>query len=541
VTHSPEPGGLAASHKPGPNPAAEAGAALATIAALRIGLATFGSCRTLKLFNPRFAELLGMPDGLLHHGLAFVDLLRQLGHRDEFRSTDGENFLAAQLAMDRSRASCQRQRRTNGQVIDIASDPLPTGGWTVTLTEITAQAEAEADSHRRVMQAEDEISRRAIEMDMMLANLRHGIILFGADRRVIAANTFASQLLDFPPGMLSPGRSLAELVTYLVEHGDLAEDPDGREFARSRLAADRSKPDVYRRRVRGDRVLEIRSYPAQDGAFVVSYSDVTEAQAAEAELLRAKSAAEAANQAKSRFLATMSHELRTPLNAVIGFSDAIQREAGGNPDPDQIGDFAREINDAGRHLLTLINNILDVARIDAGRFDLSADRIDLHRLVQTCIRQNDSAARAAEVALSADIPPEMPVLVADERRLQQVMNHLLSNAIKFTEAGGSVNIGAEMDGNGNCLLHIADTGIGIPEADIERVFEPFIQVDGSLSRRFQGAGLGLYVSRALVEAQGGRLRLRSEVGVGTTAEVRLPVQRPVGAGIDHDESLREPT
>ena len=138
--------------------------------------------------------------------------------------------------------------------------------------------------------------------------------------------------------------------------------------------------------------------PLRAVATLLTFTDVTEAQAGEIELRRAKEAAEASNQAKSRFLATMSHELRTPLNAVIGFSDALLRE-GGKPDPDRVEEFAHAINEAGRQLLALINNILDVARIDAGRFDLAADRIDLLRLLQTCARQVDPAAPAAEITL----------------------------------------------------------------------------------------------------------------------------------------------
>ena len=150
----------------------------------------------------------------------------------------------------------------------------------------------------------------------------------------------------------------------------------------SRIAAGGARPS--------DECLRSRSDPARDGGFVITYTDVTEAEAAEAELRRAKVAAEASNQAKSRFLATMSHELRTPLNVVIGFSESLLREVRRRPDPDRVAEFAQEINDAGRQLLSLINNILDVSRIDAGRFDLSADRVDL---AACCRRASDSSIR----------------------------------------------------------------------------------------------------------------------------------------------------
>jgi len=280
---------------------------------------------------------------------------------------------------------------------------------------------------------------------------------------------------------------------------------------------------------RAGRVVDFRSDPTPDGGWVSTFTDVTEARAAQDELRRAKEAAEAANQAKSRFLATMSHELRTPLNAVIGFSDALLNEAA-NPSHAQVAEFAAQINDAGRQLLGLINIILDVARIEAGRFDFASDLVDIARLLRSCVRQAETAAHAAEINLTIEGADGLPPCRADERRLQQALNHLVSNAVKFTEAGGTVLLGAACEADGRLLLFVRDSGIGIRDEDLERVFEPFTQLDSSLARRFQGAGLGLYVARALVAAHGGELVLRSTPGSGTTAEIRLPAGRIVAAG-----------
>jgi signal transduction histidine kinase len=256
-------------------------------------------------------------------------------------------------------------------------------------------------------------------------------------------------------------------------------------------------------------------------------------------LRRAKDTAEASNQAKSRFLATMSHELRTPLHAVIGFSDALLREAA-NPSGDRIAEFAQQINDSGRQLLGLINIILDVARIESGRFDLASDKVDVGRLVRLCARQSDAAAHAAEITLATEVSDDLPQIRADERRLQQVLNHLLSNAVKFTDAGGTVSVGASLGADGRLALFVRDTGIGIPEADLDRVFEPFIQLDSSLARRFQGAGLGLYVSRAFVTGHGGELVLRSAPGQGTTAEIRLPADRMIASDQSPGKVVKAP-
>jgi len=221
----------------------------------------------------------------------------------------------------------------------------------------------------------------------------------------------------------------------------------------------------------------------------------------------------------------MSHELRTPLNAVIGYSDALVQEAAGAGG--RIGEYAGAVNEAGRRLLGLIDTLLDVARLETGRFDLADDAVDIGRLILSTLRQFETAAAGAEIVLTSILPtaPDaLPLVLADRRRLGQVLHQLLSNALKFTPAGGVVTVAAHRAAE-ELVLSIADTGIGIAETDLVRVFDPFTQVDATLARRFPGAGLGLYLARALVESHGGVLRLASRQGHGTTAEVRLPRHR----------------
>ena len=402
-------------------------------------------------------------------------------------------------------------------MVDVRTSPLPDGGYISVVTDITQLTEAEA-----------EVSRRADELAVMLSCIRHGVELWGPDHRLLASNAITAELLRFPPGMLAPGMTEDEVLRIMLARGHFGEGEPARARARTLAELDRSKPYLRQVATPHGRILDVRSDPTPAGGWVTTYTDVTEAQAAQDELRRAKEAAEAANQAKSRFLATMSHELRTPLNAVIGFSDALLHEAA-NPTSGRVAEFAQQINEAGRNLLGLINIILDVARIETGRFDLASDTVDVARLVRACVRQSEAAAHAAEIVLTTDLPDDLPLIVADERRLQQVLNHLLSNAVKFTEAGGMVTVGAGVEPDGTLVIFVCDTGIGIAEADLDRVFEPFTQLDSSLARRFQGAGLGLYVSRALVAGHGGELVLRSTHGEGTAAEIRLPANRLVGA------------
>jgi signal transduction histidine kinase len=331
---------------------------------------------------------------------------------------------------------------------------------------------------------------------------------------------------------LSRGRSHGEILADLGASGAFGNAEETALRLRELRERDRTRHHLHRRSNRSGRLLEVNSDPVAGGGFVVTYTDVTEYRQAEEGLRRGREAAEAASNAKSRFLATMSHELRTPLNAVIGYSEALAREANDGVDRERIGEFTRRaaefattINKAGQELLTLINNILDVARIESGRFDLTSDRIELPNLVEACVRQETAAARAAEVTIYSSIPRDLPVLRGDERRLRQVLSHLIANAVKFTEAGGSVRIDASLLREGDLLLSISDTGIGIPEADLDRVFEPFFQVDSGLSRRAAGTGLGLYFCRSLITAHGGALTLASRPGQGTTVTLRLPRSR----------------
>ena len=230
--------------------------------------------------------------------------------------------------------------------------------------------------------------------------------------------------------------------------------------------------------------------------------------------------------AQSRFLATMSHELRTPLNVVIGFSEAMMRDAGGALTREQSVEYAASINEAGRQLLTLVDVILDVARVEAGQFDLPSDLMDIGHVIGAVVGQSADSAAAGDLSLQADTPPGLPLVRGDERRVRQALAHMVGNAIKFTPASGSVRVSARMDDRtGDMLIMVSDTGIGIADGDLQRAFEPFVQLDASLARRFPGSGLGLYVSRITARAHGGDLILSSQPDVGTTAVLRLPAYR----------------
>jgi PAS domain S-box-containing protein len=251
--------------------------------------------------------------------------------------------------------------------------------------------------------------------------------------------------------------------------------------------------------------------------------DITERTRLETELRGAKVQAEEANRAKSEFLANMSHELRTPLNAVIGFADVLKNQMFGALDP-RYADYARDIHSSGQHLLNLINDVLDLSKAEAGHLALRDELVDVAEMIDTCRRLVAAQAAARAIAIETTVAPGAEFIRADDTRLRQVVLNLVSNAVKFTPDGGRVAIDAFDDGRGAMVLRVSDTGIGIAGEDVAKVLAPFGQVESALSRTVPGTGLGLPLTKHLVELHGGSLAIESELGKGTVVTVRLPAR-----------------
>jgi signal transduction histidine kinase len=249
-------------------------------------------------------------------------------------------------------------------------------------------------------------------------------------------------------------------------------------------------------------------------------------EATSTELSTALVAADGANQAKSEFLAAMSHELRTPLNAVIGFSEILTMEALGPLGNARYLEYARDIRSSGKHLLALINDILDLSRFDSGQADLQDEEVSVVDLIGPVLRMVIDQAAEANVSLDRKIEARLPTIRADKRRIHQVLINLVSNGIKFTPASGRVCVSAFHAGDEIAIL-VADTGIGIAAEDIPKAFERFRQIDSRLSRKYEGSGLGLPLARQLMEAHGGRLVLESKLHRGTVVTVYFPPERVV--------------
>jgi len=241
------------------------------------------------------------------------------------------------------------------------------------------------------------------------------------------------------------------------------------------------------------------------------------------DLLRAKEEAENASQIKTRFLANMSHELRTPLNAIIGYSDSIRHETFGVLDNENYREYVENIHASGLHLLELIGDILDISAIEAGKLEINRDEVDIRQSVDCSIRFVEDAAKRDGLKIIRNIPDDLPIVVTDDRRVRQVFVNLLSNAVKFTPTGGEITVTAAQESADHVSVTVADTGIGMTRDELELALSEFGQIDNPMVRKAQGTGLGLPLTRRLVEVLNGSFHIESTPGVGTRVNVLLPV------------------
>jgi PAS domain S-box-containing protein len=281
---------------------------------------------------------------------------------------------------------------------------------------------------------------------------------------------------------------------------------------------------------------EINAPGARDIELITSMAHLAgiaiERKRDEQESAAGREQAEIANRTKTEFLANMSHELRSPLNSVLGLAEIMKDELFGPLGSERYHGYADDIYQSAKHLLDVITDILDISKIEAGKLNLYEGEVNVAGIVETCMRLMFPRASEAKVSLERDIAADLPKLYADSRKAKQILLNLLSNAVKFTPKGGKVTISVRLNAAGELCLAVADTGIGIAPANIEKALTAFTQIDSSLSRKYEGTGLGLPITKALVELHGGRLAIESELGKGTTVTVTFPANRVMNGAAD---------
>ena len=266
----------------------------------------------------------------------------------------------------------------------------------------------------------------------------------------------------------------------------------------------------------------------KNSVFTGIIRDITHEKKVKGQLVVALEEARAANSAKGEFLASMSHELRTPLNAIIGFSGSIREQIFGPLGHDKYDEYINDIQRSGEHLLELINDILDVSVIEAGKLELHEGSVSICDVVEASVRLVRHRAVRNGVTLDIAECKNMPTLFCDERRMKQILLNLFSNAVKFTPSGGTVSLQAGIDEQGRMTLTVSDTGIGMNDDQIKKAVQPFGQIDSTLSRKYEGTGLGLPLTKGLMDIHGGTMEINSKLDVGTAVTVKFPPERVVG-------------
>ncbi len=474
---------------------------------------------TLLASVPAFDARLGSDLGPLPGDAAGAGVMRASGRLD---GSDGLLVvrpllyatlrMTAGIRMDDLLADWRQERR------------LLQGGATAFMLLIVGAGAAAHWHLRRLNRARREMARSKAILDRALASISDGFLLCDAHDRIQAWNERYLEIYPWLRPVLAPGvpyERLVEAAAAELAPGD-DRDSERQRWRQERLARHLGGDGAHDQTLRDGRVIHVVERRTPDGGVVGVFRDVT---AGERELARAKADAEAASRAKSRFLAAMSHEIRTPLNGVLGMNSLLQR----TPLTDEQRGYVDTIRRSGKTLLALIDDILDLSRIEAGRLELGCAAFEPRRLVADVVASITTAASQKGLRLesrcTADLPP---ALRGDESRLRQVLLNLAANAVKFTEHGSvCIEAGhrALTDGRVELILTVRDTGIGIAADHLPRLFQRFSQADDGISRRYGGSGLGLAISQELVELMGGRIEVDSEPGRGSVFRASMPLPR----------------
>jgi PAS domain S-box-containing protein len=376
------------------------------------------------------------------------------------------------------------------------------------------------------IEARDRAARSQDQLSQAIESISEGFALWDADDRLVLCNGKFRATFPAAESLMVPGTTFAEIIRMAVEGGDVTVPTDKHEeWLVNRLKLRTESRASFEVGLRNGRWIKVSDHKTADGSIVGIRTDITELKHREEALFAAKETAEIASRSKSEFLANISHELRTPLNAIIGFSEIMREQIFGPLGSPQYLEYTGDVLDSAHHLLDVINDILDIAKAEAGKLELIEDEVDMVNVVRSATRLIQERAQRGRVTITSKLGEGLPQVLADERKLKQILLNLLTNSVKFTPPDGTIEIAWKLSASGDFLLIVTDTGIGIAAEDIATALAPFGQVDSKLNRKYEGTGLGLPLSNAMIKLHGGDLAIDSVVGKGTTVTVRLPASR----------------
>jgi signal transduction histidine kinase len=486
--------------------------------ALSAGFALYTPDDRLVLCNRRFIEIYPPLEPVARPGATFEQIIRATAEMGLIKEANGraDAWIAERRGHHKGVNSSFEMALTDGRFM-LCGDHRASDGCRVSvhtdITELKLRAAA--------------LARQTGVLSATLDSISEALIVIDKDLKLALWNELYPKLFDLPDAVMKVGMPVEQLFRFNAARGEYGPgDIDALVAARMALVMSEDTSHYEYTRPNG-MVIEVqRSYPA-GGGFLTTCRDITERKRFENALQSAKEQADLANRAKTNFLANMSHELRTPLNAIIGFSEIIREQLLGPIGTSKYLDYVSDIHLSGNHLLEVINDILDLSKVESGRFELLEKSVDLERVLASALRLLGDKATLGSLTVVSRLPEPRPLVRADERALKQILLNLLSNSVKFTPPGGTIEVAAELAADGDLLLTVTDTGVGFDLADLPRVLAPFGQVDSSLTRRYQGTGLGLPLVNSLAQLHGGRIDIDSKRGGGTRVVVRLPAARVI--------------
>ncbi len=481
---------------------------------IHAAVAIYGPDKRLRFANAAFAALWGIETDFLAAGPSLDELLERLRERRRIPElADFRAFKRQQLGMFTSLIEPQQEllHLPDGRTLSLAISPHPLGGLVFVYEDVTDRLALERSYNTLI-----EVQRESLD------NLFESIAVIGSDGRLKLHNPPYRKIWDLSEADLEGEPHIGEIVEKTRGFYDDGAVPWA--ALKQRIIARISDGGLARDLLdRADgSVLQVATVPLPDGNVLLSYMDVTDTQRVERALRERNEALETAGRLKTEFIANVSYELRTPLNAIIGFAEILANEYFGTLTPRQL-DYSRGILDSSHRLMSLINDILDLATIEAGYMTLETSEVDVHDMLESVMTLTRERARNQSLDLSFHCPDDIGSVAADDRRLRQALFNLISNAIKFTPPGGSIRLEAEREvgqDSDELVLTVADTGVGIPVSDQARVFEKFERGDPTLAQT--GAGLGLSLVKSLIELHGGTVTIESSPGNGTIVRCHLP-------------------